>query len=170
MPLMEGLKVIRSRIHGYGVETTRRFREGDIIVYGDGVLYREEEEFDDCYALILPGYERDADGTEGPSLYWDLACQTRWINHSCDPNTEVDSEWIAAERTVRAFWTALRDIEPGEELSYDYAFAAHLAEPCNCGAVSCRGLIVDPDEADLVAEPLRRLLRPPRTTARAVRM
>src|SRR5262245_1299625 len=138
MPLMEGLKVVRSFIHGYGVMATRRFRAGDFLMHGDGVLYRESEEFDDHYALVLPGYEIDADGEEGPPRVWDLACQSRWINHSCDPNSVVDSRWLPDERSVLAWWTALRDIEPGEELTYDYAFTAQVAEPCTCGAASCR--------------------------------
>jgi uncharacterized protein len=161
MPLMEGLKVVRSAIHGYGVIATRPWRAGDIILYGDGVLYREDDDFDDQYSLILPGYEPGPDGEEGPPLFWDLACQSRWINHSCDPNTEVDSSWLADEKSVRAWWVALRDIRPGEELTYDYCFSAQVAEPCNCGADSCRGLIVDPDEIDLVAPALRRYRRPP---------
>lgn len=159
MPLLDGLRVIRSNIHGYGVIATRRFEEGEIILYGDGVLYRDHEEFDDTYCLITPGYELDKNGEEGPPMYWDLACQSRWINHSCDPNTFVDTRWLAEEKSVEAFWTAVRTIEPGEELSYDYAFTAEVAEICNCGAASCRGLIVDPDEINDVPAKLRPYLR-----------
>jgi len=159
MPLLDGFKVVRSAIHGYGLIATRPFRAGEVLLYGDGVLYREEDDFDDQYALILPGYETGQDGEEGPPLFWDLACQSRWINHSCDPNSEVDSRWLADEKSVLAWWVALRDITPGQELTYDYCFAAQVAEPCNCGAATCRGLIVDPDEAELVTPALRRHLR-----------
>ena len=159
MPKAEGVKVVHSKIHGYGVITLRPFRQGEIVVYGDGVLYREEEEFDDEYSLILPGYELAETGEEGAPLYYDLADQTRWINHSCDPNTEVDSSWDPVTKTVTAWWVALRDIEPNEELAYDYAFSAHLAIPCNCGESLCRGLIVDEDEVDQVAPALRHHLR-----------
>lgn len=156
MPQLEGLRVVLSKIHGYGVIATRRFRAGDIVVVGDGVVYREDQEFDDTYALILPAY-RD-DGTEdddGANLYYDLADQTRWINHSCDPNTEIDSKLDPATGSITAWWVALRDIEPGEELTYDYAFSGHLAERCACGARNCRGVIVDEDEVHLVPSPLR---------------
>ncbi|HLU68420.1 MAG TPA: SET domain-containing protein-lysine N-methyltransferase [Kofleriaceae bacterium] len=165
MPLMDGLKVVRSGIHGYGVIATRPFKKGEVILYGDGVLYREDDDFDDTYALILPGYETGPDGEEGPPLFWDLACQSRWINHSCDPNSAVDSKWLPEERSVLAWWSALRDIEPGEELTYDYAFTAQVAEPCNCGAAICRGLIVDPDEIDEVPAHLRKYLRAPGRSA-----
>ena len=69
---------------------------------------------------------------------------SRWINHSCDPNCEAD------EDDGRVFIKALRNIEPGEELSYDYGliidepYTAKLkAEyPCWCGAKDCRGTLL----------------------------
>ena len=159
MPLLPGLRVTHSRIHGYGLVATRAFGKGEVLVQGDGVLYRDHEEFDDTYALVMPGIDADADGKEAPPLFWDLADQTRWINHSCDPNSEVETEWDFASEIIRATWYALRDIQPGEELSYDYAFSAAVAERCFCGVASCRGLIVDPDEVDQVTESLRPYLR-----------
>ena len=155
MPLLDGLRVIRSNIHGYGVITLRKFYRGDIVLYGDGVLWREEDEFDDTYCLLLPPYIPNEDGSEGTSLYFDLTCQSRWINHSCDPNTEVDTSWLEQEGKPKAWWVALRDIEVGEELTYDYAFSGHLAEPCYCGAKTCRGVICDQDELDLVPKKFR---------------
>lgn len=68
----------------------------------------------------------------------------RYINHSCDPNCDavVDDE--------RIWIDAIRDIEQGEELAYDYAFilperhtpAAKRRYPCHCGSASCRGTIL----------------------------
>ena len=55
MPLLDGLRVVLSKIHGYGVVTTRPFKAGELVIYGDGVLYTADAEFDDTYALILPG-------------------------------------------------------------------------------------------------------------------
>jgi hypothetical protein len=52
MPLLDGMKVVASRIHGYGVVTTRAFSKGDLVCYGDGVLYRDDEEFDKCIAAL----------------------------------------------------------------------------------------------------------------------
>ena len=62
---------------------------------------------------------------------------------------------------MRAWWVAVRDVSPGEEITYDYGFVADVAEPCACGATGCRGLIVDPDPAELARLPehLRSLLR-----------
>lgn len=160
MPVLDGLKVVRSAIHGYGVIALRPFAEGEVVCWGDGFLYREEEDFDDTYALILPGYEPDPEtGEEGPPLFFDLVCQTRWINHACDPNTYVDTDWDEQTRTARAWWVATRPIAVGEELTYDYEFAADVAEPCACGSKGCRGVIVDMSEADQLVPELRKLLR-----------
>jgi len=57
----------------------------------------------------------------------------RFINHSCAPNCEI----IIRNRRVYVF--ALRTIQPGEELSYDYGeeyFEIHLAGSCRCAKCS----------------------------------
>jgi SET domain-containing protein len=160
MPALDGLKVIKSSIHGYGVIALRPFRAGDILVYGDGVLYTEDDDFDDTYSLLLNIPEEDEHGNLEPQLLLDLTDQTRWINHACEPNTEVDTSWDPATGAARAWWVALRDIAMGEELTYDYAFSAHLAEPCLCGSAKCRGLIVDESEIAQVPARYRHLVRP----------
>ena len=68
----------------------------------------------------------------------------RWINHSCDPNCDAVIE------DGRIWIEAIRDIAPGAELAYDYAYvlperhspAAKRRYPCSCGAASCRGTIL----------------------------
>ena len=72
--------------------------------------------------------------------------EARWINHSCDPNCDAviedDRIWIET----------IRDVSPGEELAYDYAYvlperhtpAAKRRFPCRCGALRCRGTLLKP--------------------------
>jgi uncharacterized protein len=68
----------------------------------------------------------------------------RWINHSCAPNCD------AVVDDGRIWIESIRDIEPGEELAYDYAFtlperhtpAAKRRYPCHCGAPTCRGTML----------------------------
>lgn len=66
-----------------------------------------------------------------------------FVNHSCDPNCRLDYRTGG-----RVFLVALRDIDPGEELSFDYATTTTQAGidafpgwrfECLCGAVNCRG-------------------------------
>ena len=70
--------------------------------------------------------------------------EARFIKHSCAPNCD------AVIDDGRIWIDALRDIEPGEELAYDYAYvlterhspAAKRRFPCHCGAARCRGTIL----------------------------
>lgn len=72
--------------------------------------------------------------------------ESRYINHSCDPNCETEIE------RGRVFIFALRDIKVGEELNYDYAYERSGDETekeerqyrCLCGARKCRGSIMEP--------------------------
>jgi hypothetical protein len=72
----------------------------------------------------------------------------RWINHSCEPNCEVDEE------RSRIFIKARRAIRAGEELTYDYNLqigerhtkAAKRAHACSCGARRCRGTMLGEEE------------------------
>ena len=134
MPPLPGLKVVCSPIHGYGVVAVRDFAPGQVIAWVDGVLYREKEIPDDTYALWVD---------EG--WYFDMVDQTRWINHSCQPNGEIEAE-LDGRGGAWARIVALRPIRAGDEITYDYAFPAEFAEPCACGTAACRGWIIDEDE------------------------
>ena len=71
----------------------------------------------------------------------------RHINHSCSPNCESLNEG------GRIFIETLRQISPGEELTYDYQLETE--EPvtprlrasfaCNCGTLLCRGTLLSVD-------------------------
>jgi hypothetical protein len=66
-----------------------------------------------------------------------------FINHSCDPNCETD------EIDGRVWVIALRDIQPGEELTYDYMLYDGADDDpalCFCGSAKCRGTMYSPDE------------------------
>ena len=65
---------------------------------------------------------------------------SRFINHSCDPNIEVQ-KWCV-NGYFRLGFFALRDLEVGEELSYDYKFfSSDKSIVCSCGAKNCRGTL-----------------------------
>jgi SET domain-containing protein len=74
----------------------------------------------------------DIDG----SVMWNPA---RFLNHSCAPNCESDivrdQIWLYAKRRIHA----------GEELTYNYGFGlgGYEERPCNCGALTCVGFMVD---------------------------
>ena len=72
--------------------------------------------------------------------------EAKFFNHSCGPNMQ--------SRIVRkrVYLETIRDIEPGEELTYDYEIArdgeddetARRKWPCHCGASNCRGTLLLP--------------------------
>jgi SET domain-containing protein len=149
VPPLSNVRVVHSRIHGYGVVATRDIQPQEVIAEVDGVVYSFAELEDDTYCLWV-----DDD------CYLDMVDQTRWINHSCDPNTEVEAERDGAGGAWARI-TATREIRAGEEITYHYGFPQHLAERCACGSPQCTGWIVDPDElpalhARLASEPGKR--------------
>jgi uncharacterized protein len=70
--------------------------------------------------------------------------EARFINHACDPNCDAVIE------DGRIWIETIRDVQPGEELGYDYAYilperhspAAKRRFPCSCGAATCRGTLL----------------------------
>ena len=70
----------------------------------------------------------------------------RFFNHSCDPN--CTSEIVRR----RVYLKTLREIQPGEELVYDYEIPnegeseeeALRKYPCHCGADNCRRTLLLP--------------------------
>jgi len=73
----------------------------------------------------------------------DALSLTWFFNHHCDGNVGFDG----AGRFV-----ALREIAPGEELTYDYALADVTTDPilerCGCGGQHCRGRVSGLDWRD----------------------
>ncbi len=72
--------------------------------------------------------------------------EARFFNHSCDPNCESVIEGR------RVYIEAIRAIEPGEELTYDYQIQREDDDPpdidaifaCRCGAPECRKTMLWP--------------------------
>jgi len=62
---------------------------------------------------------------------WNVA---RYINHSCRPNAKP------VLRKGRMVFVALRGIEPGEEITYDYGreYFDYFIKKCGCRCVKCR--------------------------------
>ena len=67
-------------------------------------------------------------------------CEARFINHSCNPNCDIEKWNVLGEWRIGIF--ANRDIPAGEELSYDYNFQSFgLHKKCYCGEPNCRGFL-----------------------------
>jgi len=73
----------------------------------------------------------------GKRTYLDLDRVSNSFNHSCDPNTGIrkNSEMFA-----------LKDIEEGQQLTYDYSSIISPTEwkmKCKCGSNNCRKILGD---------------------------
>ncbi len=116
-----------SRIHAAGVFTTTPVRKGTRIVEYAGPRITPEEAdrlYDGAPRTYLYGLEDGKTIIDGEGL-------GAYLNHSCDPNCEID------EIKGRAWIFALRDIAAGEELLWDYnLYDDDAAAPCQCGSSS----------------------------------
>src|SRR5271169_731346 len=124
------IEIRKSTIHSFCCYTTKRIRKGTLVVeyVSERLNYEEADElydpFPNTYLFGLDGGKRIIDGF-GVAAF---------VNHSCRPNCETDQ--IAGKMWI----IALRDIEPGEELTYDYClYDGEDEAPCCCGAKRCRG-------------------------------
>jgi hypothetical protein len=124
-----------STIHGVGGFAKARIPAGTRILEYVGEKISKPEslrrcEADNEYIFALNDHQ-DLDG----NVDWNPA---RFINHSCSPNCEAELE---AER----IWiVANRNINPGEELTFNYGFDLedYRKYPCRCGSPGCVGFIV----------------------------
>jgi hypothetical protein len=114
--------------YGLGVFADRRFLAREIVgrFQGDRFLRRE---VDDFTHFIEVGYGEFL----GPSGGVD-----DFFNHSCSPTTRLLFQGDIPELE------AVRDIELGEEITFDYA-SCLVTDPtvfdCSCGSFECRGVI-----------------------------
>jgi len=145
----------RSPIHGNGVFATAPIARGEEIIEYKGKLLTPDE----ADALYGDG------GETGHTFLFTLnekyvidanqrGNTARWINHSCAPNCRAVVEESASgdPRRDKVKIEAIRNIKPGDELTYDYGIVLdvpHTARlkklwQCLCGAPKCTGTLLKP--------------------------
>lgn len=141
-------RIRNSAIQGKGAFALRRIKKGQMITEYTGERITPEEverRYDDGsmnrhHTFLFEVDENtviDATRRRSPA---------RYINHCCQPNCE------ALNDDGRIFISAIKNVQPGVELTYDYAYdhEGHLSKaliaqyPCFCGAKRCRGTILKP--------------------------
>src|ERR1700730_7979636 len=118
-------RVGRSRT-GLGLFATQRIKKGTKIIRYFGPLLDSKKKKDDAienkYLFELNGrWPNDRPVPEN---------NPRYNNHACKPNAESDGK----PRKRKVFIRAVKNIEPGEEINYDYStdyFKAYL-KPIGC--------------------------------------
>mmetsp|Transcript_32409 Transcript_32409/g.63370 ORF Transcript_32409/g.63370 Transcript_32409/m.63370 type:complete len:307 (+) Transcript_32409:330-1250(+) len=132
-----------SRIHAWGLFAAHDYPQNTVLIEYLGevirkdVADRREKRYEDsgipsCYMFRIND-ECIVDSTLKGN-------NSRMINHSCDPlcYTRV----ISVDGEEKILVIASRDVKKGDELTYNYFFAAEDEEDtlvCNCGADRCSG-------------------------------
>ena len=136
---MKVYKIKKSNIDNKGLYASKNIKAKQIVIHYKGKLVTKKEveknpKFDNDKAIYLFNVNNRYD-MDGDFEYNDA----RLINHSCNPNCEVDGKGL------KLWIFALRDIKKDEELSYDYGFGYdkdYKQFVCKCGANNCVGYIV----------------------------
>lgn len=139
-----GVSVIRTDKKGYGLRSNSTLRAHDFIFEYIGevineptfrrrMLQYDHEGIKHFYFMSLNKSEF-VDATKKGNL-------GRFCNHSCNPNCYVD-KWVVGDK-LRMGIFALRAIQEGEELVFNYNVDRYGAEPqpCYCGESNCVGFI-----------------------------
>ena len=116
---------------GLGLFATKPIKKGTKIVRYFGPLLDCKKKKDDAVENKYL-FELNNRWTIDGSVRENVA---RYINHACKPNAESD----VRPRKRKVFIRAIKNIEPGEEISYDYGtdyFKAYL-KPIGCKCAAC---------------------------------
>jgi GNAT superfamily N-acetyltransferase len=127
---MSRVHTAASPIHGTGVFSSDRFSPGQVVLkIDDSRVVTDADPLDPASGE----FEHHCDYlAEGKVVL--MRPPERSINHACDPNTYIRT--IAGDRYV----VALRDIRPGEEITYDYCVNGDgdTEWECRCDSPACR--------------------------------
>jgi SET domain-containing protein len=129
--MAEELEVKKSNIYGRGCFARKHFPARKKIALYAGELVRGRRRIaarqnqQDAIKVISLNDDTAIDGAVGGN-------ETAYINHSCAPNA-----FMRVVPGDRVAFFALRDIQPGEEITMDYRDPEH-PQVCKCGAENCR--------------------------------
>lgn len=124
---MNKIIVKNSKINGRGVFALSDFKKGDAVLCWDVSRVLSKDEIDKMseeeknYVSFLNGKYIQMQGPE------------KYVNHSCDPNTNVKDFCDVA----------VRDIKKGEEITSNYEndLLLNFCMKCSCGSYKCRKIV-----------------------------
>src|SRR6267154_2754349 len=123
-------RVGRSRT-GLGLFATKPIKKGARIVRYFGPLLdcrkKKDDAIENKYLFELNG-RWTIDGSVRENI-------ARYINHACKPNAESD----VSPRKRKVVIRAIKNIEPGEEINYDYGtdYFREYLKPIGCKCTAC---------------------------------
>ncbi|KAL8193924.1 hypothetical protein R6Q57_026166 [Mikania cordata] len=134
------MKIVQTEKCGSGVVAEEDIMRGEFIIEYVGEVIDDKE----CEKRLWTMKDRGETNFYLCEINRDMVIdatykgnKSRYINHSCSPNTEMQKWMIYGETRIGIF--ASMDIKNGEHLTYDYQFVQFGADQdCHCGAVGCR--------------------------------
>jgi uncharacterized protein len=131
--IFDGVRIDAAK-YGFGVYATRTFDAGEMFAHVEGKII-DDPHYSSDYCIDL-----------GEPFSLVPGAPFKYLNHSCEPNCEL-VHMFDHDDIDKGIWVeTLCNIEPGEQLTIDYAWPADSAIRCLCGAEECRGWIVHPEE------------------------
>lgn len=122
-----------SQISGNGTFATQKIQQGEFITKLKGQPFAEKDFYTVCKEK---GIAEDDPLQVADDVYLILEYASKAINHSCNPNTALRNT---------SDLHALKEISPGEELTYDYSTSVGVDDDwqmhCKCGAKNCRKIV-----------------------------
>lgn len=137
------LKFGRSTIHDWGLYAMEFIPADDVVIEYVGDIIRpkiadeREKKYNDQGIGSSYLFRIDDDKVIDATTMGNLA---RFLNHHCDPNCYAKIIPFAQSKRIVIY--SKRDIQAGEEVTYDYKFPLEPEElkvKCLCGAAKCRG-------------------------------
>ncbi len=132
------LEVRESSLGGKGVFTCEKITVGELLAVFGGCVMPASDEIGDWSIQVdenlVIGHPPGTDAKDDP---------INFLNHSCEPNAGIKGQIMLV---------AMRTIDGGEEITFDYAMVLHPSTgctpyrmECRCGSPHCRSVITDED-------------------------
>lgn len=121
---------------GFGVYSKRSFRPGEIVhvITGQTIdrnVSNGDEDYSSLYCFFLGVLPN------GSSRQLEPGIPGAFFNHSCDPNSQLQSN------LSNPFLVAIAYINEGSEITFDYGWTfTDPPQKCLCGSYKCCGYIV----------------------------
>ncbi|KAJ8247169.1 hypothetical protein GJAV_G00259560 [Gymnothorax javanicus] len=156
------VEIFRTLARGWGLRSVTDIKKGEFVNEYVGEVIDEEE----CRARIKHAQENDICNFYMLTLDKDRIIdagpkgnQSRFMNHSCQPNCETQKWTVNGDTRVGLF--ALVDIPAGVELTFNYNLEClgNGKTVCKCGAPNCSGFLGDRPKNQPSAEDKMRKLK-----------
>ncbi|XP_048876476.1 histone-lysine N-methyltransferase NSD3-like isoform X1 [Brienomyrus brachyistius] len=149
------MEVVKTEGQDWGLKTKQDLKKGDFVTEYVGEVIDSEEcgqrirnthdNHETDFHMLTLTKDRKVDAGPKGNL-------SAFMNHSCQPNCEMQKWMVNGDMRVGFF--AMRDIEAGTELTFNYNLEC-LGDgriSCHCGAESCSGFLGMQPKSAVVAE------------------